>query len=92
MKKWKIALIELGMLFCIILAATLLPEQTSLKAFLAMSSEFFLVGNYLLVKVIEDGKAKENATKEFKKKFKWARILGIFAFINLPWVVSQFIK
>jgi hypothetical protein len=88
MKKWKIALIELGMLFCIILAATLLPEQTSLKAFLAMSSEFLLVGNYLLVKVIEDGKAKENATK----KFKWTRILGIFAIVNFPWVVSQFIK
>ncbi len=90
MKKSTIVFLELGMLSCIILAAIVLPGRTPLRGFLAVSSEFLLVGNYFVVKAVEDTKAKDGAAEEHK--WKWSRIFGIFAILNSPWVVSQFLN
>jgi hypothetical protein len=85
MKKWPVALIELAMLACIGLAAILLPNQTPLRSFLAVSSEFLIVGNYFLVRAIE----KRRKDKASTVRFSLSRILLVFAIVNLPWVLSQ---
>ena len=87
MKKSAIWLIELGMLSCIILAAVLLPGRTSLRGFLAVSSEFLLIGNYLVIKAIEVAKAKDSAARPHR--WKWSLVLGVFVIIDVPWVLSQ---
>ena len=88
MKKSRIVLVEIGMLSCVIIAAIFVPERTPLQAFLAVSSEFLLIGNYLLVKIIEDAKVKKDATK---KRF-WTLLLLVFVIINIPWVLSQLLN
>lgn len=90
MRKSAIVFIELGMLSCIILAAIVLPEKTPLREFLAVSAEFLLIGNYLVVKSAEDTKSKSSAAEEHK--WKWSRIIGIFAVIDIPWILSQFLN
>ena len=90
MKKSTIVFSELGMLLCIILAAILLPESTPLRAFLAVGSEFLLIGNYLVVKAIEGARVKDGVAEEHK--WKWSRILGVFVILNSLWVVSQLLN
>jgi hypothetical protein len=90
MKITTMLFIEVGMLSCVILAAFLVPGRTPLWGFLAVSSEFLLIGNYLLVKAVEHGKAKEDAVEEHK--WRWSRIFGIFVILNFPWVVSQLLS
>jgi hypothetical protein len=87
MKKSEIWLIELGMLSCIILAAVLLPGRTSLRGFLTVSSEFLLIGNYLVVKAVEDSQAQEDAAVQHR--WKWSRFLGVFVIIEVPLVLLE---
>jgi hypothetical protein len=85
MKKSTIVFIELGMAFCIVFAAVALPDRTPPRPFLAVSSEFLLIGNYLVFRKFEDSKAKVDSTK----KRTWTFLFRVFAIINFPWVVSQ---
>ena len=85
MKKMKVVLIALGMLSCVLLSAFLFPGGTPLRAFLAVSSEVLLVGNYILVKTIED--AKKDAASE--NKWSWPRTLKIWIVLDGAWVVSE---
>jgi uncharacterized protein involved in response to NO len=86
MKKWTVVLIELAMLACIGLAAILLPDEMPLRSFLAVSSEFLIVGNYFLVRTIE----KRRRDKAGTASFSWSRVLLVFAILDLPWVLFQF--
>ncbi|MFZ0304073.1 MAG: hypothetical protein WAL75_15390 [Terracidiphilus sp.] len=86
MKTWTIVLIEFSMLVCVAIAADLLPGAIPLKAFMAASSEFLLIGNFLLVKAIELHRAKTAITANSV----WSRILLVFVIIDFPWVISQF--
>jgi hypothetical protein len=90
MKKSTIVFSELGMLLCIIFAAILLPDKTPLRAFLAVSSEFLLIGNYLVVKAIENARVKDGVAEEHK--WKQSRILEVFVILNSSWVVSQLLN
>ena len=71
-------LIELAMLACIGLAAILLPNETPLRSFLAVSSEFLIVGNYFLARAIE----KRRGDKAKTVTFSWSRILLVFAILD----------
>ena len=86
MKKRTVVLIELAMLACIGLAAILLPDETPLRSFLAVSSEFLIVGNYFLVRAIEKRRRAGAGTPSFS----WSRILLVFAILDLPWILFQF--
>lgn len=86
MKKWKILLIELGMVACISAAAIVVPGSTPLMPFLAVSVEFLTIGNYFVAKAIE----KNGAETRGSSKFHWSSLFLVFAIINFPWMLSQF--
>jgi hypothetical protein len=82
-KKFKIAILEVGMIGGIILAGYSLPGNTRLSVFLVASGLFFAAGNIFLFRLFKQTKGGEGV--EGGKA--WPHTLRAIAIVTIVWLL-----
>ena len=82
-KRSTIVVVELGTLTGIDAAGYTLPGGTPLSTFLVASGVFLLLGNFLLVRKIEQVRAGVSQTTG-----PWRHIFGALAVVGIGWLVT----
>jgi membrane associated rhomboid family serine protease len=85
MNKWTIVFIELGMIAGIIAAGYTLPGTIPLATFLSASGVCFAVGNFFLVKKVQETKSGGTSSKTGP----WLHLIRVFGILAAVWLIGK---
>ncbi|HVB34240.1 MAG TPA: hypothetical protein VNJ52_07730 [Patescibacteria group bacterium] len=84
MKKSAIAILELGLLGGIVLAAYTLPARTPLWVFLAGSAAWLVAGNVFLIRAIKEAKNRKIAGQDGP----WPHLIRACVILVIAWLLA----